>query len=163
MASDRISTIENWPAQRSIRDVQVLPIFTNCYQRFIRRNAKTTLPHTELLKRTESTPETWPKSTLKAQRRPRAKWEWTREAELVIHKLKKAFTRAPILQHFDPAKPTIFQTDASSFAIAGILNQYDCFRILRPVNIDSQKCTPAEQNYDTYDRELLAIVETIRQ
>ena len=53
--------------------------------------------------------------------------------------------------------------DASGFSIAGVLNQYDGFRILRPVNIYWRKCCPAEQNYDTYDRELLAIVDTSRQ
>jgi hypothetical protein len=51
--------------------------------------------------------------------------------------LKKAFTEALILQHFDPAKPIILQTKASGFAIAGILNQYDGFRTLRSVNFYS--------------------------
>jgi hypothetical protein len=27
----------------------------------------------------------------------------------------------------------------------------------------AKKCSPAEQNYDTYDRELVAILETLRQ
>jgi len=62
-----------------------------------------------------------------------------------------------------PCKPIILQRDASGFEIAGILNQYDGFGILRPINFYSRKCSPAEQNYDTYDRELLAIVETLRQ
>lgn len=73
------------------------------------------------------------------------------------------FTEVPILQHFDPAKPIILQTDASGFAIAGILNQYDGFGTLRPVTFYSRKCSPAKQNYNTYDRELLAIVETMKQ
>jgi len=50
-----------------------------------------------------------------------AKCEWTREAELAFRKLKRTFTEAPILQHFDPAKPIMLQTDTSGFAIAGIL------------------------------------------
>ena len=78
-------------------------------------------------------------------------------------KLKKAFTEAPILQHFTPHKPIILRTDASSFAIASLLNQYDGSGIVRPVNFYSRKCSPAKQNYDTYDRELLAIVETMNQ
>jgi len=73
------------------------------------------------------------------------------------------FTKAPILQVFDPAKPIILQTHAGDFAIAGILNQYDGFGTVRPVNFYSRKCSPAEQNYDTYDQELLAIVETMKQ
>jgi len=93
----------------------------------------------------------------------KVKWEWTRQAELVFRKLKRTITEAPIPQHFDPAKPIILQTDTSGIEFAGILNQYDVFGGLRAVNFYSRKCSPAEQNYDTYDRELLAIVETLKQ
>jgi len=58
-------------------------------------------------------------------------------AELAFRMLKKAFTDEPIHQHFDLMKPIILQTDASGFAIAGILNQYDGFGSLRPVNVYS--------------------------
>jgi len=91
------------------------------------------------------------------------KWEWTGDAQLAFRKLKKAFTEAPILQHVNPQKPIIVQTNVSGFAIATMLNQYDGFGILRPVNFDSRKCSPAKQNYDTYDQELLAIFETMKQ
>jgi hypothetical protein len=67
------------------------------------------------------------------------------------------------LQHFDAAKPITLSTDASDFVIAGTLNQFDGFSILRSSSFYSRKCTPAEQNYDTYDRELLAIVASMKQ
>jgi len=146
MESDRISTIEDWPTPKSVRDVQVLFGFTNFYGMFIRKYAQVTTHISNLPKTTGS-----------------RKWEWTRDAELAFRKLKKAFTEAPIHQHFDPTKPIILQTDACGFAMAGILNQYDRFRTLRPVNFYSPRCSPAKQNYDTYDRELLAIVETMKQ
>jgi len=76
--------------------------------------------------------------------------------------LKSALTDAPILNHFNPAKPIIMKTDGSGFAMAGIRNQYDGFGIKRRVNFYSRKCTGVEQNYDTYNRELLAIVETMK-
>jgi hypothetical protein len=44
---------------------------------------------------------------------------YTREADAAFQKLKRAFTEAPILQHFDAEKPITLQTDASGFAIAG--------------------------------------------
>ena len=130
--------------------------FTNFYRRFIRKYAKVTLPLTELLKK----PETSPRG--KKGTHP-AKWKWTRQAEVAFRKLKTTFTEAPIVQHFDPAKLFILQTDASGFAIAGILNQYDVFGVLRPANFYSRMCSSAKQNYDTYDRELLAIAETLKQ
>jgi len=155
MESDQISTMEDLPTPKSVRDIQVLPRFTNFYRRFIQKYAKVTLPLTELLNESETSPGKKPEGS--------AKSEWTWEAELAFGKLKRTFTEAPILQHFDPAKRIILQTDASGFAIAGILNQYDVFGVLRPVNFYSGKCAPAEQNHDTYDRELLAIVETLQQ
>jgi len=155
MESDRIASIEAWPTPKSMRDVQVLLGFPNFYRRFIRQYAKVTIPLTELLKKSE---------TFRGKKSGgSAKWEWTREAELAFRKLTRTFTEALILQHFDPAKPMILQTAASGFAIAGILNQYDVFVVLRPVRLYSRKCSPAEQNYNTYDRELLAIVETLKQ
>ena len=80
-----------------------------------------------------------------------------------ILKTKRTFTEAPIVQYFNPAKPIMFEKDASRLAIAGILMQYDIVCFLRPVIFYSQKCSPAEQNYITYDREHLAIVETLKQ
>jgi hypothetical protein len=55
----------------------------------------------------------------------------------------RAFTEAPILQHFDAEKPITLQTDASGFAIAGILNQFDGFGVLRPTSFYLWKCSPA--------------------
>jgi len=98
--SDRISTIEDWPTPKLVREIQVLLGFANLYRRFIRKYAKITLPLTELLRQTETA------------RAPRAsagplrhapKWKWTREAKLAFWKLKKVFTEAPIFHHFDPA------------------------------------------------------------
>jgi hypothetical protein len=154
--SDRISTIEDWPTPKSVRYVQVLVGFTKFYRRFIRKYAMVTLPLTELLKKTEGSPRG-------KKGAHTVKWEWTRQAELGFRTLKRTLTKAPILQHFDQARPIILQTDVSGFPIAGIRNQYDVCGVLRPVNFWSRKCSPAEQNYDTYDRELLAIVETPKQ
>jgi hypothetical protein len=50
MESDRISTIEDWPTPKSVRDVQVLLAFTNLYRRFIRKYPNVMTPISNLLK-----------------------------------------------------------------------------------------------------------------
>jgi hypothetical protein len=79
-------------------------------------------------------------------KKSREKWEWTREADAALQKVKCAFTEATILQHFDAEEPITFQTDTSGFAIAGILHQFDGFGVLTLTSFYSRKCSPAEPN-----------------
>jgi hypothetical protein len=72
--------------------------------------------------------------------------------------LKQAFTTAPILRHFDPDLPIVVEADASDYVTAGVLSQYDVDGTLRPVAYYSKRMNPAENNYEIYDKELLAIV-----
>jgi hypothetical protein len=115
MDSDRISTIDDWPTPKSVGGVQVLLGFTNFYRRFIPKYANVTLPLTELLNKSE----TYRGKNLGDS----PKWQWTREAKLAFPKLKRTFTKALILQHFDTAKTVILTMDLSGFAIARFLNQ----------------------------------------
>jgi len=81
------------------------------------------LPLTELRKTMPETARTpkGPGNPFGKPNSPWPIWEWTREAEQAFQMLKMAFTEAPIFHHFHPAKLLIVQTDASGFAIAGIL------------------------------------------
>ena len=82
-------------------------------------------------------------------------------ARSAFQQIKKAFTTADILTHFNPALETVIETDASDFAISAILSQQHA-SILRPVAFMSRKMTPAERNYEIHDKELLAIVESVK-
>ncbi|SLM34769.1 retrotransposon nucleocapsid protein [Lasallia pustulata] len=77
--------------------------------------------------------------------------------------LKKQFTTAPILAHFDPIKEIIVETDASDWVSAGILSQYSIDNILRPVAFFSKKHSAQEVNYKIYDKELLAIIRAFEE
>jgi hypothetical protein len=74
--------------------------------------------------------------------------------------LKEAFTKAPVLVHFDPELPIILKCDVSDWAIAGILSQLNpSTGEIHPVAYHVQSMIPVELNYDIYDKELLAIIE----
>ena len=89
------------------------------------------------------------------------KWQSTLEIEEAQKRLVQALTTAPVLQHFDPEEPAIVETDASDFALGGILSQKHEGR-LHPIVFHSRKFTEAEINYDTADKEILAIYYTGR-
>jgi hypothetical protein len=77
--------------------------------------------------------------------------------------LKHTFTTTPILDHFDYDCEAIIETDASDYISTGILSQYDDKGILHPVTFFSKKHSPAECNYEIYDKELLAIVRAFKE
>ena len=89
-------------------------------------------------------------------------WQSTSEIEQAQKQLVQAFTTAPVLRHFDPEEPAIVETDASDFALGGILSQKHEGR-LYPIAFHSRKFTEAEINYDTADKELLAIVDCFKR
>jgi len=176
MESDWILTIEDWLTPKSAQDIQLILGFANFDQRFFQIYAKITLQLTELLRKVEAAHHLWAsegplrkrqKSELEKRQegalRPALKWEWTWEAGLAFQKLKKAFTKALILQLLDPAKSIILQTDASCFAITGILNQYNGFGNLLPVNFYTQKCSPAKLNNNMCNWKRPAIREIMNQ
>ena len=66
------------------------------------------------------------------------------------------------MKFFDYSKPAIIESDASDFAVSGVLSQYDDSNILRPVAFFSSQLLAAQINYDTADKELLAIVECFK-
>ena len=91
---------------------------------------------------------------------------WDVACEQVFEALKKAFTSAPILRHFDPKLETLVETDASDYVTSGILSQKYLENgklLLHPVAFISEKRTPAECNYGIGDKELLAIINALEK
>ena len=72
------------------------------------------------------------------------------------------FTTAPCLRHFDPALHLIVKTDASDYAITGIFSLSSDEGEVNPVAFYSCTLNGAELNYDTHDKELLAIFEAFK-
>ena len=89
---------------------------------------------------------------------------FTPGAKLAFTKLKQAFFKAPILYHFDPEHHIRIETDASGYAIGGVLSQLtsDDSGQWHPVAFFFRKMIPAETKYETHDGKLLAIVEAFK-
>ena len=75
-------------------------------------------------------------------------FEWGLECRKAFEDLKLAFTMAPILTHFDPAKPIVRETDGSNYAITTILSQImPNNNNLHPIAFHSRSMVPMELNY----------------
>ncbi|KAF8747627.1 hypothetical protein RHS01_11313 [Rhizoctonia solani] len=87
-------------------------------------------------------------------------WKWDTREQEAFQGLKDAITNAPVLRHTDPTKPYFLETDASGAALGAILSQRQEDGCLHPLGFLSESFKGAEQNYDTHDKELLAIIRS---
>jgi hypothetical protein len=80
----------------------------------------------------------------------------------LFEKLKHCFMTTPILTHFNLHCKCIVETDASDFTPGSTLSQTAKDKKLYPNAFHSRKFSPAEINYEIYDKELLAIVDCFK-
>lgn len=85
-------------------------------------------------------------------------WNWTTECQTAFERLRDALTTSPVLAVADPNKNYILHTDASSHAMGAILQQEDAEGNKHPIAYASKTFNDAQKNYDTTEREALAIV-----
>jgi hypothetical protein len=143
MDKTKIQAIQDWPEPRKVKDIQSFLGFANFYRRFIHNYSEIVIPLTRLTRK--DTP-----------------WNFDDKCRSAFTKLKDAFISAPILTHWAPDQQLTVETDASDYAIAGILSITCPDDEIRPIAFYSRSLSPAELNYDTHDKELLAIFEAFR-
>ena len=74
------------------------------------------------------------------------------------------FVEAPILVNYHPDKPVMIETDASALAKGAVLYQFEeGHKKWHPDAFYSKKFSPAELNYDVQDKEMVVIVDCMRE
>jgi GNAT superfamily N-acetyltransferase len=139
----KISAIRNWVRPRTLVNLQSFLGLCNYYRKFVMNFSQIAAPLTDLTKR--DTPYTWGE-----------------KQESAFTQLKEALMSAPILRCADSSLPFQVQADASETGLGAILQQKDENGI-RPVAYMSRKLNAAEQNYPPHERELLAVVDALRE
>ncbi|GFX85932.1 transposon Tf2-9 polyprotein [Trichonephila clavipes] len=80
-----------------------------------------------------------------------------------FEKLKKLLTESPVLSIFQQGRTTELHTDASQQGYGAVLLQQAEDGKLHPVQYMSQKTTPAEEKYSSYELEVLAVVNALKK
>lgn len=144
---ERVEAIAAIRVPRTVKEVQSFVGSVIFYHRFLPRIAATLRPLHRLTA---------------GKKRSSAPVEWTAVEQDAFEAAKRALKDATLLAHFDPVAETRLVTDASDAALGGVLEQRQPAG-WRPVAFYSRALRPAETNYSTYDRELLAVCETIKK
>jgi transposase InsO family protein len=91
------------------------------------------------------------------------KWKWSPAHQRAFEYIKRSLISEPVMLAYpDPTRKFFVRTDASDVGIGAVL--YQLVRgEERIVEYASRKCIQAERNYSASERELLAIVWSIRR
>lgn len=100
----KIEAVINFLRPKNIKNIRQILGFAGYYRRFIQNFAKRAKPLSKLLQNDEP-------------------FNWQEEQESAFQDLKNALCTAQLLHFSDMTTPFIIKTDASGFAIEGILSQ----------------------------------------
>ena len=86
------------------------------------------------------------------------KWDWKEEHSKAFNDMKNVIAKEVMLSYPDFNKPFVIHTDASHYQLGAVISQDN-----KPIAFYSRKLIPAQQRYTTTERELLSIVETLKE
>jgi len=143
MSDDKIKIIQDWLEPKKVKDIQSFLGFANFYCRFIFNYLDIVIPLTHLTQKD-------------------IPWKFDSSCVDAFNSLKKAFTSVPILTHWIPDTQLIVETDALDYTLTAILSIINEDNEVHPIAFHSRTFTAAELNYDTHNKELLAIFEAFK-
>ena len=140
----KVESVKEWPKPTNVKDIQAFLGLVNYYRKFIKGFSGIATPLTKLTYK--DTP-----------------FIWNHDCEEAFKELKYRLATMPILAIFDLEREAILETNTSDYAIGACLTQKGDNKKLRTMAYYSYKMTGLELNYDIYDKELLAVVEALRE
>ena len=139
----KTAAIKDWPTPTNLKELRSFIRFCNFYRMFI-ANFSQIVHSLHLL-------------TKKDQ-----EYVWEEPQQQAFAELKNRLTSSPVLRLPDLSKPFTIQTDASKLGTGAVLLQQDVAGVSHPCAYLSQALVGAEQNYQVYDLELLAVIHALK-
>ena len=119
----KVKAILEWEPPTKMPNLRSFLRFVNYYRCFIKGYSTKAVPLTNLLKKNRM-------------------WHWFVECQRIFEDLNKVFPEEPVLALLNHTKPFEVQTDASDFAIGGVLMQEG-----HPMAFESRKLNDTERCY----------------
>ena len=134
----KIKAILEWKKPKTTKGLRSFLRLASYYRKFVRDFAKIAKPLLDLLKKSVS--EIWDEHCYRA-----------------FEELKRRLTFAHVLKFPEFKKPFEVHTDASDFAIRGVLMQEG-----RPVAFEIKKLSDFERRWPTHEKEMWAVVHCLK-
>ena len=144
----KVSAVANFPRPKTIKELQRFLGMINFYRRHLPQAAGTLEPLTRILGRQQA-------------RGSNAPITWSEEQDGAFRAAKALLAARTLLAYPIMDGPLLLRTDASDVAIGGVLEQKQGGHP-RPLAFFSRILKPAEKRYSVFDRELLALHQSVR-
>ena len=138
----KLKTIKDWSQSTNVKEVQTFLKFVNYNRKFIKNYSKRVISLINLIIKDKS-------------------WNWGISKHQAFEQLRDACLQQSILQIFNSKKSIWIETNASNLIIDVCLNQESEGK-QHLVAYFSKKLSSIEQNYDIHDKELLAIITSLK-
>ncbi|GJT21151.1 retrovirus-related pol polyprotein from transposon 17.6 [Tanacetum coccineum] len=138
MDGAKIKAIQDWEPPTKVTELRSFLGLVNYYRRFIMGYSAIASPLKNLLKKNKA-------------------WIWDEECQAVFESLKKAVIEEPVLRLPDVTMPFELHTNASDFAVGGVLMQDG-----HPIAFESQKLNETERKYTVQEKEMTVVIHCLR-
>ena len=139
-----IAAVANYPVPRNAKEAQRFVCLASYFRRFI--------PHFSIIAK-----------PLYDLARKNARFEFSDAHYEAFKNLKNHLISKPILAVYSPTAETELHCDASITGFGAMLMQKQSDSIFRPVSFFSQRTTPAEAKYHSFELECLAVVYALKR
>jgi RNase H-like domain found in reverse transcriptase/Reverse transcriptase (RNA-dependent DNA polymerase)/Integrase zinc binding domain len=144
MDTVKLGGIRDWLVPTTLKQTWSFLGFGNFYQKFISHYSKLAQPLNDLTKKDK-------------------KFEWTTDCQKAFDTMKKWFMEEPVLLMPNQSKPFQIESDASKVATGAVLTQLNSNGDRHPVAFLSKTFSETERKYEIYDRELLGIIQVLKE
>lgn len=141
MDEEKVKVVKEWRRLENKKGVQKFLGFINFYRRFVKNFSKIAGPLHKLTGKNE--------------------WKWSTDQEVAFETLKEKISEEPVIAIAQANGKFRIKVDTSGYAIGAVLSQIQDDGKWHPVVFLSRTMTPAECHYEIYDKELLAIMNSI--
>ena len=141
--SKNVEAISNFPVPINKKQIMRFLGMTGYFRRFIPNYSTIASPLTNLLKKSVN-------------------FTWDEDCDTAFNHLKAVLMHNPVLKAPDFSKSFSVAVDASDSGVGGVLLQKKDNNIWHPIAYFSKKLSPCQSRYSTIEKELLAIVMTLK-
>lgn len=141
----KTTAISRFPKPTTCKQIQSFLGLTGYFRKFISSYALIAKPLSDLLKKDQI-------------------FKFEENEEKAFAKLKCLLTSEPVLSLYKQGSETELHTDASKYGYGACLMQKsDDDNKFHPVYFMSKKTTPAEEKYNSYELEVLAVIQAVKK